>query len=226
MKKVTRSNLKLSMPCRTLSVLREQAVAPWRFQPSDSAKFLPSRHGNHNKDLPGPPPCILLSWQRDMEIVTRALVRELKCRPDGGVISRTSNEKNMGPLTSEIASSSTSSCDPGSPFPKPVEAKSSASVEVSDLMDAQFEVPGTRTEALSRSCNTQRSIPGLNNFIGKRRSRRGNRAPITIMRADPANFEAMVQQMTGFPSGNNSRAAPSFSEPEPEWPRSDVTELD
>jgi hypothetical protein len=175
MKKGKRSNPNLSMPStgRGRSILREEALAAWRFQPSGMAKDLPARHGNRNEDLPGLPVWIFQASQRDMEIVTRALVRELNSKPDEGAFT--------GPFTSEVPSSSTSSCDPGSPSHTAVEAKASASVEVSDSMAAQFEGPGTRTEALSRSFNNQRSIPALNNFIGKRRSRRGNRAPITLV---------------------------------------------
>jgi hypothetical protein len=174
------------MPSRKRSVLREEALAAWRFQPSDTTKDLPARHGNRNEDLPGLPAWISQASRRDTEIITTALMRELNSRPDEG----------------------------------------KTSAEVSDSMAAQFEALGTRTEALSRSCNNQGSIPALNNFIGKRRSRRGNRAPITIMRADPADFQAMVQQMTAFPLENNSRAAPSLLKPQPERPGLDFTDSD
>lgn len=222
-KEVTRSNPKLPLPYRSRSVLREKALAAWRLQPSDRAKDLPARNGNRNEDLPGLPAWIFEDSRRDMEIVTRALVTELNSRPNERVITRISNEKNAGP------SSSTSSCDPGSPSQTAVDAKASASLEVSDSMEAQSEAPGTRTETLSISCNNQRSIPGLNNFIGKRRSRRGNKAPIT--RADPADFQVMAQQMMGFPLENNSRAASSLSassvlKPQPEQHGPDFTESD
>jgi len=208
MEEVTRSNLKLSMPSRSRSALKEQALAAWRFQPSDTAA----------KDQEADAPWIFQASQRDMEIVTRALERELNSRADEGVIVRTS-EKITGTFTSEVASSSMSSCDPGSPSQVAVEAK--ASLEVSDPKAGQYEAPGTRTppaESLSRSCNNQRSIPAMNNFIGKRRSRRGNRAPLTIMKADPADFQAMVQQMTGFPLENSSKAPPSLLKPQPKRP--------
>jgi hypothetical protein len=172
MEEVTRSNLKLSMPSRSRSVLREQALAAWSFQPSGTAK-------DHDAEIAW----IFQASQRDMEIVIRALVRELNSRPEEEVIIGTSNEKITGSSTSEVASSSMSSCDPGSPFQAAVEAKASASVEVSDSMESQSETPGTRSpsaEALSRSCNNQRSIPVMNNFIGKRQLRRGNRAPPTL----------------------------------------------
>lgn len=113
--KVARSNLTLLMPSRSRSVLREQALAPWRFQPSDTAKVLPARHGNRNKDFPGLPAWIMKASQRDMEIVTRALMAELDSRADEGALTRTLNKKNVVPFTSEIVSSSTSSCDLGSP---------------------------------------------------------------------------------------------------------------
>jgi hypothetical protein len=190
--------------------LREEALDAWHFQPSVTAK---------DKDTDAA--WIFQASQRDMEIVTRALERELNSRPDEGVIIRNSNEKIAVTSMSEVVSSSMSSCDAGSPSQAAVEAKASAIVEVSDSMDGQFEAPGTRTppaESLSRSCNNQRSIPAMNNFIGKRRSRRGNRAPLTIMKADPADFQAMVQQMTGFPLENSSKAPPSLLKPQPKRP--------
>jgi len=134
-------------------------------------------------------------------------VRVLNSRPNEGVITRTPNQKNAGPLTNEVPSSSTSRCDPGSPSHTAVEAKASASVEVSDSTSAQFEAPWTPTEALLRSSNNQRSISALNNYISKRRSRRGNRAPITISRAD---FQVMVQQMTGPSSKKTAWSSPLF----------------
>lgn len=139
--------------------------------------------------------------QRDMEIVTRALVAELDSRADEGTLTRTSNAKNAVPFTSEVVSSSTFSCDPGSPSHSTVEQKASASVEESDSVAAQFETPGIRAEALSKSCNNRRSTPALNNFICKQRTRRGNRAPITIMTADPPDLQAMVQRLRGFRAG-------------------------
>jgi hypothetical protein len=210
MEEVTRSNPKLSMCPRNRSVLREEALAAWRFQPSVTAK---------DKDTDAA--WIFQASQRDMEIVTRALERELNSRPDEGFIIRNSNEKIAVTSMSEVVSSSMSSCDAGSPSQAAVEAKASAIVEVSDSMDGQFEAPGTRTpptEAVSSSCNNQRSIPAMNNFIGKRRSRRRNRAPVTIMRADPVDFQAMVQQMTGSPLENNRRATPSLLKPQPKRP--------
>lgn len=149
----------------------------------------------------------------------RALDLELNSRTEEGVITRTSNEKMAGSSTSEVASSSTSSCDPGSPSQAAMKAKASGSVEVSNSMTGQSETPRTRTrplaEALARSCNDRRYIPMRNNFNGKRRWRRGNRAPLTIMRADAANFQAMVQQMTGFPLEKSSRPASSIFKPQP-----------
>lgn len=100
---------------------------------------------------------------------------------------------SRGSFTSEVTSSSMSSCNLGS-----LEAKASARVEVSDSMADKSKTPGIRTplaEALSRSYNNQISIPLMNNFIGKRRSGRRNKAPLTIMRADPIDFQAMVHQM-------------------------------
>lgn len=207
MEEVTRSNLKLSMPSRSSSVLREQALAAWRLQPSETAK-----------DQDADAAWIFQASQRDMEIVTRALERELNSRPHEGVSTRTS-EKIAGTYTIEVMSSSISSCDPGSPSQAAVEAK--ASLEVSESKAGQYEAPGSRippAESLSRSCNNQRSISAMNNFVGKRRSRRGNRAPLTIMKADPSDFQAMVQQMTGFPLENRSRAGPSLLKPQPKRP--------
>ena len=113
MEEVTTSNLELSMQySSTRNVLREEALAAWRFQPSDRVK-------DHDAQAAW----IFQASTRDMEIVTRALVTELNSRPDGGVIFGTSNEKNAGPCTSETASSSISSCDPGSPSQHAVEAK-------------------------------------------------------------------------------------------------------
>jgi len=202
MEEVSRSSL--SVPWRSRSVLREKALAAWRFQPSDMAKI-------QNTDAAW----IFKAAQRDMEIITRALERELNSRTnDDGVIIRTWDEKNAGPSTTEAVSSSVSSCDPGSPSLGAEEAKEC--LEVSDSM-----ARGNRTlpaEALSRSCNNQRSIPATNNFMGKRRWRRRKRAPITIMRADPADFQAMVQQMTGFPVENSSGTAPSRLKPQRKRP--------
>jgi hypothetical protein len=215
MEEVTRSNLKLSMPSRSRSALKEQALAAWRFQPSDTSR-------DQHADVAG----MFQPSHPDMEIVVGALERELNSRPEEGVIIGNSSEKNSsekiaGSSTSEVASSSMFSCDLGSPSQATVEAKAIASVEVSDSMAGQSEAPGTRTlpaEALSRSCNNQKSVPAMNNFLGKRRSRSGNRAPLTIMRADPAEFQAMVQQMTGLPLENSSRAAPSIFKPQPKRP--------
>lgn len=207
MKEVTRSNLKLSKPSRSRSVLREQALAAWRLQPSETAK-----------DQDADATWIFQASQRDMEVVTRALERELNSKQDEGVIVGTS-EKITGTATSDVASSSMSSCEPDSPAQAAVEAK--ASLEISDSKAGQYETPGTRitpAESLSRSCNNHRSIPAMNNFTGKRRSRRGNRAPLTIMKTDPADFQAMVQQMTGFPLENSSKAAPSLLKPQPQRP--------
>lgn len=205
MEEVTRSNLKLSMPSRSISVLREEALAAWRFQPADTAK-----------DQDADAAWIFQASQRDMEVVTRALERELNSRPHEGV--RTS-EKIAGTSASEVVSSSMSSCDPGSPSQAAFEAK--ASLEVSKSKAGQYETQGTQTppaESFSRSCNNQRSIPAMNNFVGKRRSRRGNRAPLTVMKADPADFQAMVQQMTGFPVENRSKAGSSLLKPQPKRP--------
>jgi hypothetical protein len=171
MEEVTGSNLKLSMPFRSRSVLREQALAAWRFQPSDTAK-------NQGVDAAW----IFQASQQDMEIVTRALERELNSRPDEGVVIRSSNEKNVGPSTSEVAPSSMSSCDLVNPSQAAEEVK--ASLEVLDSTAKGNRTPPA--EALSKSCNNQRSIPAMSNFIGKGRSRRGNRAPITIMTSDTA----------------------------------------
>jgi len=185
-------------------------LAAWRFQPSDTSR-------DKHADVAG----MFQASHPDMEIVVGALERELNSRPEEGVIIGNSSEKIAGSSTSEVASSSMLSCDLGSPSQATVEAKAIASVEVSDSMAGQSEAPGTRTppaEALSRSCNNQKSVPAMNNFIGKRRSRSGNRAPLTIMRADPAEFQAMVQQMTGLPLENSSRAAPSIFKPQPKRP--------
>jgi len=210
MEEVTRSNPKLSMCPRNKSILREEALDAWHFQPFVTAK---------DKDTDAA--WIVQASQRDMEIVTRALQRELNSRPDEGVIIRTSNEKIAVTSMIEVVSSSMSSCDPGSPSQAAVEAKASAFVEVSDLMDGQFQALGTRmspTEVVSRSCNNQRSIPAMNNFIGKRWPRRKNRALVTIMRADHVDFQAMVQQMTGSPLKKNKRVPPSLLKPQPKQP--------
>ena len=104
MEKVTTSNLELSMQySSTRNVLREEALAAWRFQPSDRVK-------DHDAQAAW----IFQASKRDMEIVTRALVTELNSRPDHeGVIITSSNEKSARPSTSEVPSSSISSCDPG-----------------------------------------------------------------------------------------------------------------
>merc|ERR1711915_646242 len=145
-----------------------------------------------------------------MEMITKALERELNSTPnDHGLIITTPDEKNAGSSTTEALSSSVSSCDPGAE-----EAKESP--EVSDSM-----ARGNRTlpvDALSRPCNNQRPLATTNNRIGKRRSRRGNKVPITIMRADPADFQAMVQQMTGFPVESSSGTASSRLKPQPKRP--------
>ena len=161
------SSLKPPMPSSSSSrsVLREQALAAWRFQPFDTTK-----------DQDAHAAWIFKASQRDMEIVTRALVTELNSRPAEEVIITTSNEKNAGPSTSEIPSSSISSCDPGSPSETAVEAKAKAcaSVEDSDSKAGLSEAPETRilhAEALSRSCKNQRSIPAMKNFSSKKRSR-------------------------------------------------------
>jgi len=204
MEEVSRSNLKLSVPWRSRSISREKALAAWRFQPSDTAKI-------QNTDAPW----IFEAAQRDMEIIRRALERVLNSTPDDdALIIRTSKEENAGPSTSEVTSSSVSSCDPGSPSQGNEEAKES--LEVSDSMARGNRTPPA--DAFSNPRNNQRSIPATNNFIGKRRSQRGNKTPITIMRADPADVEAMVHQITGFPVESRSRTAPSRLKPQPKRP--------
>lgn len=217
MEEATRSNMKLSMPFRSRSILREEALAAWRFKPSDTAKDQDSDAAR-----------IFEASQRDMEMVIRALERELNSRPVESIIIGTSKEKIAGSSTGEVPSSSASSCDPGSPSESDVEAKASVKLRVSDPMVGQSESPGTRTRhagALSRSCNNQRSIAVVNNSIGKRASRRRNKAPTTIMRADPSDFQAMVQQMTGLPLESSSKAAPSFFKPEAKRPEAALSLL-
>lgn len=198
MEKVTRSNLKLSMPSRNRSGLKEQALAAWHFQPSNKA--------NHQHTDTA---WIFEAAQRDMETRTRALVTELNSTPDDdGLIIRTSDEKNAGPSTSEVTSSSVSSCDPGSP--------SQAAQEVSSSM-----IPGNQTppaKALSIACNNQRSILAMNNFICKRLWQRRKRAPITILRADPTDVQATIQQMTGLPHESSNRTAPCRLRTQPKPP--------
>lgn len=147
-------------------------------------------------------------------MVTRALERELNSRTGEEATIRTSNKKNAGPSPSEVTSSSMPFSNPGSPSQAGEEAK--ASLEVSDSMASKNRTPSA--EPLSTSCSNQRSISAMNDFIGKRRSRRGNRSPITIMKADSADFQAIVQQMTGFAPESSSRAAPSLLKPLPQRP--------
>jgi len=204
MEEVSRSNVKLPVPGRSRSVLRKQALASWRFQPSDTAKI-------QDTDAAW----IFQAAQRDMKMIRRALERELNSTSDDhGVLITTPDAQNAGSSTTEAVTSSVSSCDPGSPSQGAEEAEES--LEVSDSM-----ARGNRTlpvDALSRSCNNQRPLATTNNRIGKRRSRRGNKVPITIMRADPADFQAMVQQMTGFPVESSSGTASSRLKPQPKRP--------
>jgi len=201
MEEVWRSNLKLSVPWRSRSVLREQALASWCFQPFDTAKI-------QDTDAAW----IFQAAQRDMEMITKTLERELNSTPDDhGLLITTPDEKNAGSSTTEAVSSSVSSCDPGSPSQGAEEAEES--LEVSDSMARGNRTPPA--DALSRSCNNHRSLGATNNFIGKRRSQRRNKTPSTIMRADPAAFQAMVQQMTGFPVESSSGTASSRLKPQP-----------
>lgn len=202
--------MELSISSSSRSILREQALAAWRFKPSDTAK-----------DQDADAAWIFEASQRDTELVIRALERELNSRPDEGILIGTLNNNIAGSSRSEVASSSTSSCDPGSPSRAAVEAKASESVEVLHSMAGQSETPGTRNrlaEALLTPCNNQRSVPVRNNFIRKSRSRSGKGAAITIMRENPTASRGIFEQMTGFHLENTSAATPSMLKAEPTRP--------
>ncbi|MCO5606333.1 hypothetical protein L7F22_060521 [Adiantum nelumboides] len=70
----------------------------------------------------------------------------------------------------------------------------------------QAEVPNMNSKymhssrAASTALSSQASQGAGSNKISKRRSRAGNRNPITVLSADVSNFRAMVQQLTGIPS--------------------------
>eukprot|EP01018_Ginkgo_biloba_P009262 Gb_22131 [translate_table: standard] len=233
------------------SVLREQALAAWKFLPSCTV-------GEKDFD----PAQFAQTSQRDMELLTRALERELNSGSNGGKsLNHLGSEKiyQASPICdyneeihgyhqtacrpgvninethnlSDRASSSISSSGPSSPSHGHMPPTTVAAVEpranerrkihTHSAADAKpIHFDGHVNQVPSKSFD-QKNIP--QKIISKRRSRGANRSPaVTFLTADPANFRSMVQHVTGVPL-NTIRSSVSVFKPLPKRPNQSIPGL-
>lgn len=197
-----------------LSSPKSSALAAWRFEPCSTLNNKTKQGGRIAQSR----------QQREMESLTLALQREL---------SSSSNNKNKkllqvseSPVMSSAPSSSSSSRHldaVGSPVTSS-EADTKSPVVAPESSNGVSGMVGPGNQ-VSRGDGCRASPAPISNKIhhhplssvngGKvsktRRSRASSKSPITFLNADPANFRAMVQQVTGVPLNPTAAAARLWS---------------
>lgn len=202
-----------------LSSPKSSALAAWRFEPCSTLNDKSKQGGWIAQSR----------QQREMESLTLALQRELSSSSNNE--NKSKNKKLLqvseSPVMSSAPSSSSSSRHHdavGSPVTSseadtksPLVAPEGSNNGVSGIVG-----PGNQ---VSRGDGGRASPAPIGNKIhhhplssvngGKvsktRRSRASSKSPITFLNADPANFRAMVQQVTGVPLNPTAAAARLWS---------------
>ncbi|GLJ50680.1 hypothetical protein SUGI_1079680 [Cryptomeria japonica] len=129
--------------------------------------------------------------QRDMQSLTMALQRELcsQSTKSNGIYDFQSLAPAGGSAWTGSEWRCKSESEVSSESGAKGEGEEGGGLGIESLVSPQFK----RSNGLSATGK-----------VSKRRSRAANKTPITFLNADPANFRAMVQQVTGVPINPNA----------------------